>query len=164
MVTEDCIPYPCPMLYIHPMDSIELQAELAKVAQQCLARKVRQASRVICAAYDEALRPHGIKVSQFNLLVAVGLFGDASPADLGKGLALEKSTVSRNVERMVESGLMVANRGKDQRAKTYRLTLKGRALLKRALPDWRAAEQVARERIGADGVAGLDLLADCILP
>ena len=44
---------------------------IGRVARECIAVRVRLINRVITALYDEALRPHGLRVSQANILVAV---------------------------------------------------------------------------------------------
>ena len=44
---------------------------LDRVAGECIAVRVRLINRVITALYDAALRPHGVRVSQGNILVAV---------------------------------------------------------------------------------------------
>ncbi len=53
---------------------------LDRVASDCIAARVRLINRVVTAIYDDALRPHGLRVSQGNILVAVGRKGQARPA------------------------------------------------------------------------------------
>jgi DNA-binding MarR family transcriptional regulator len=138
--------------------SSQIDPKLASIGQECLARKVRQASRQLTALYDERLRPLGLRSSQMNLLVAIGCHGEASPADLCRSLDLEKSTVSRNVARMVSQDWLGSNRGSDGGV-SYRLTRKGRGLLTRAMPAWKKAESEAREFLGTAGVKALEALA-----
>ncbi len=145
------------------MNVSELKSALRDVADNCLARKVRQTNRVLSALYDDALRPHNIKASQFNILVAVGACGSASPAELQQHLDLEKSTVSRNVERMLANGWLECM-PKQERGLTYRLSRKGRQLMQRALPDWKAAQRLARRRLGSKGVQALEQLARSLNP
>lgn len=138
--------------------------QMRQVSQQCLARKVRQASRQICAIYDEALRPFGLKASQFNLLIAIGCQGETTPGILQQAMSLEKSTVSRNVERMAAKGWLLSRKRQDQRALHYRLSSKGRALVERALPAWREAERDIRDLLGQERVGALDRLVNGIIP
>ena len=152
------------MLYIHLMPAPISDDDLQLVARQCLVRKVRQASRVVTALYDEALRPHGLKSSQMNLLVAIGAMRGATPAALGAGLGLEKSTVSRGTERMVASGWLEARPDPAGRGLSYRLAPRGRALLAAALPDWKRAEAEARRRLGRAGVQAIEALSRQIAP
>src|SRR5262245_59448709 len=72
----------------------------AVIAAECLAVRLRALNRAVSALYDDALRPHGLRVGQLNLLVAVARLGPAKPGDLCRFLCMEKSTLSRDVEVM----------------------------------------------------------------
>src|SRR4051812_25422834 len=74
------------------------------IAGECLAVRVRTLNRAVTALYDEALRPHGLRVGQLNLLVAVARMGTAKPGDLCRVLRMDKSTLSRDVEVMRRNG------------------------------------------------------------
>src|SRR3954469_25075445 len=74
------------------------------IAGECLAVRVRTLNRAVTALYDEALRPHGLRVGQLNLLVAVARAGTARPGDLCRILRMDKSTLSRDVEVMRRNG------------------------------------------------------------
>lgn len=149
--------------------SDDLQRLARSMRRDCLAMRVRQLNRRVTRMYDAALRPHGVSTAQLNVLVALALAGGARPADIAQALALEKSTLSRNLTRMaarrwVES--VPAERGTAQR---LRLLPAGRRVLEAALPAWRAAQRRAMAELdpelvdalrgasgpsGAGGVAG----------
>src|SRR3954463_10177645 len=74
------------------------------IARDCIAVRVRALNRAVTALYDDALRPHGLRVGQLNLLVAVARMGTARPGDLCRVLLMEKSTLSRDVEVMRRNG------------------------------------------------------------
>ena len=74
------------------------------IAGECLGVRVRTLNRAVTALYDEALRPHGLRVGQLNLLVAVARMGTARPGDLCRFLRMDKSTLSRDVELMRRNG------------------------------------------------------------
>ena len=74
------------------------------IGGECLAVRLRTLSRAVNAIYDAALRPHGVRVGQLNLLVVVGRFGIAKPGDLCRILRMDKSTLSRDVELMRRNG------------------------------------------------------------
>ena len=57
----------------------------AIIAAECLAVRLRALNRAVTALYDDALRPHGLRVGQLNLLVAVARMGTARPGDLCRG-------------------------------------------------------------------------------
>src|SRR4051794_18961527 len=120
------------------------------IAAECLAVRVRALNRAVTALYDDALRPHGLRVGQLNLLVAVARMGTARPADLCRALCMDKSTLSRDVEVMQRNGwLEVEDAG--GRSRPLRLSPEGQALLERVAPAWRKAQAQARTLIGDDG-------------
>jgi DNA-binding MarR family transcriptional regulator len=130
------------------------------IARDCIAVRLRLLNRVVTNLYDEALRPLGVKVSQFNILVVTGKLGLARPAQVCEILQMDTSTLSRNVERMRANGWLEAVPDDDDaRAQPFRLTLAGKKLIERAVPAWQAAQQEATKVLGADGIALLDRAA-----
>jgi len=119
-----------------------------RIARDCLAVRLRLLNRAVTRIYDEALRPLGLKVSQMNILVVVGLRGPIRPVDVGSLLSLEKSTLSRNVQRIVDQGWIEVRDG-------LRLTRKGSRLLARAEPAWKQAQERAHALLGAKGAAAV---------
>ena len=140
------------MQYSAGMETVERMndqmAVMREVAGDCLAVRVRLVNRVITSIYDTALRPHGLRISQMNLLVAIGFRGRISPGELSQRLCVDESTVSRNVDRMVSQGWLKTTGKFDRRAHDLELTEEGQALVGRALPAWRKAQRQARELIG----------------
>ena len=122
------------------------------IARSCLAVRVRMLNRVITNLYDEALRPLGLKVSQLNILVVAAKLGTARPTEVCDMLLLDPSTLSRNVERMQAHGWLETVADSDRRAQPFRITAKGLALLKRAVPLWEQAQKRAAELLGPEGV------------
>jgi len=123
-----------------------------RIARSCLAVRVRMLNRVITNLYDEALRPLGLKVSQLNILVVAAKLGTARPTEVCDMLLLDPSTLSRNVERMQAHGWLEVVADSDRRAQPFRITAKGLALLKRAVPLWEQAQKRAAELLGPEGV------------
>ncbi len=128
------------------------------IAAECLAVRVRALNRAVTALYDDALRPHGLRVGQLNLLVAVARMGTARPGDLCRMLRMDKSTLSRDVEVMRRNGWLEVERPAGGRARPLRLSPEGQALLERVVPAWRQAQEQARTLIGDDGAEAV--LAD----
>ena len=70
-----------------------------EIAANCLAVRARITSRDITKLYDDALRPLGLRSTQLSVLVAVSRLGDALPSKVGEVLHLDRSTLSRTLER-----------------------------------------------------------------
>src|ERR687885_1527698 len=92
------------------------------IAGECLGVRVRTLNRAVTSLYDEALRPHGLRVGQLNLLVATARMGTARPGDLCRLLRMDKSTLSRDVEVMRRNGWLEVDDSGGGRARPVRLT------------------------------------------
>lgn len=130
------------------------------MAGECLAVRVRALNRAISGLYDEALRPHGLRVGQLNLLVAVAKLGAARPADLCRVLRMDKSTLSRDVEVIRRNGWLELDETGAGRSRPLRLSPSGEALLEAVVPAWRQAQAKATALVGDDGAAALGRAVD----
>jgi DNA-binding MarR family transcriptional regulator len=127
-----------------------------RVGPECLGFTARLLSRVITAVYDDALADVGLKVSQFSLLSAIANREDTRPAELAKFLAMDESTLSRNVARMCARGWLKLESGDDdRRSHQIIITEKGMALLRKSYPAWQKAQSQLTQRLGSQGVTAL---------
>jgi len=117
--------------------------------------RVRLLNRVVTKVYDDCLRSHGLRTAQMNILVAVSLMKSASPSEIERRLCLEKSTVSRNVNRMRRRGWLELMPGKDGRSHQLQVTRQGATLLRKATSAWQQAQEKAVSLLGKDGVESL---------
>ncbi len=130
--------------------------ELAEiVARDCIANKVRLLNRAVTAVYDEALRPHGLKISQMSVLVTVAKLDGPSPGAVGRTLHMEKSTLSRNVERMRARGWLEIVPTADGRAHRLRVTARGCELLREVHDAWARAQERGAALLGDAGLRGI---------
>lgn len=137
--------------------------KLAKaVASECIGVRVRVLNRVITNIFDRALQPLDLKLTQGNILVMLSLYGQASPGDIGKVLLMEKSTVSRNLERMRKKGWIDVAGKDDGQAQVVSVTAKGRKLLEAAHTAWKKAQKEATQLLGEEGVSALHKLHETV--
>ena len=129
------------------------------IAKTCIAVRLRLMNRVVTNFYDDALRPLGLKVSQLNILIVTAKLGLARPTQIGEILQLDKSTLSRNLERMRAHGLLDVVPEEEARAQPFRLTSQGKRLIEKAIPAWEQAQRQAVELLGDEGIALLDKAA-----
>ena len=130
------------------------------IAGECLGVRVRTLNRVVTALYDEALRPHGLRAGQLNLLVVVARLGTAKPGDLCRVLRMDKSTLSRDVEVLRRYGWMEVEEATDARARPLRLSARGHSVLETVLPAWSQAQEKARALLGGEATAALGQAVD----
>ena len=111
--------------------------EIARqMSNECIARRLRQINRTVTRLYDDALRPLGFTINQLNILATIVNRGPIPPGQLGQMLGMEKSTVSRTVDRMCKRGWIDIGPGKDKRSQSLKATPQGRQLLLVAAPIW----------------------------
>ena len=126
----------------------------------CTCATLRRASRALTQLYDEAMRPVGLRSTQFTILQALSLAGEVSQRDLGQLLAMDSTTLTRTLEIMGEHGWIAKRRGQDRREWRMRLSKSGEAQLKRALPHWQKVQGQVRAQLGNELSDNLLKLAD----
>jgi DNA-binding MarR family transcriptional regulator len=136
--------------------SAGVETTIDTIARNCIAVRLRLLNRVVTNLYDEALREHGVKISQLNILVAAGKLGLARPGQVCDILQLDVSTLSRNVERMRAKGWLESVPDEDARAQPFQLTPQGKRLIEKAVPAWELAQRKAGELLGKGGIALFD--------
>jgi DNA-binding MarR family transcriptional regulator len=129
-----------------------------KTSGACLATRVRQLSRIITRLYDDAMRPHGITASQFTLLTQLASRDGITAVEIGHSLDIEKSTLSRNLKRLLALGMIIMDPPAGRRGRGLHLTEKGREVIKTAYPVWREAQEKAVNVMGPESRESLDSL------
>jgi DNA-binding MarR family transcriptional regulator len=121
----------------------------------CTCFRVRGAARRVTQIYGRHLAPTGLKISQFSLLGFVTAEGPVSIGRLSDLLTTDRTTLTRNLRPLLAAGLIERATSGDKRRHELVATATGRALLKRALPLWAAAEHEVRAAMGAKLTADL---------
>lgn len=122
----------------------------------CLATRVRQLSRIVTRLYDDALRPLGITASQYTLLAQLASRDGITAVEIGHELDIEKSTLSRNLKRLLALGHIVMDPPAGRRGRGLHLTPKGQTVLVEAFPVWREAQTRATSILGTETRGVLD--------
>ncbi len=118
------------------------------IATHCLSVRMRVMNRMVGAIYDEALRPHGIKASQLNILVAVSAFGKITSRQLCRVLHMDASTFSRAVARLKKNRWLQVEPSGEGKILKIALTQKGLKKIEQIYPDWQRAQAKAAEALG----------------
>ena len=116
----------------------------------CTCRTLRRAARAVTAVYDECFAPSGLLTTQYAVLSAVERLEPATITELADELALDRTTVTRNLEGLAQGGLLTSHSGQDGRTREVRLTLAGRRRYAEALPLWALAQKTVESRLGTD--------------
>jgi DNA-binding MarR family transcriptional regulator len=126
----------------------------------CLCLASRRASRSITRAFDRRLRSHGIRATQFSILVTLVERGPTTIGDLAEELGIERTTLSRNLDVVAARGWVKIGVGtEDARSRIVSIARGGRKAVADALPAWREAQNTAVAAIGRAGSDALHALA-----
>ncbi|MBZ5720002.1 MAG: MarR family winged helix-turn-helix transcriptional regulator [Acidobacteriia bacterium] len=108
----------------------------------------RRTSRALTQLYEQALRPFGLRATQFTILQVLVHVNETTQGQLGEILAMDSTTLTRTLAIMVRRGWVAERRGEDRRQRWLRLTKAGEAQFKRAQPAWEKAQAGLRRRVG----------------
>ena len=117
----------------------------------CACQNLRRLSRVVTRIYDQELREAGIEVTQFGLLTALAIVGQANQKTLSAGFAMDSTTLTRTLGLLRKQGWVRARRGNDRRERLFSLTEAGRRQMAMAQPHWERAERRLRKELGDAG-------------
>ncbi|MCG8567059.1 MAG: MarR family winged helix-turn-helix transcriptional regulator [Desulfobacterales bacterium] len=120
------------------------------IVSQCLSVRVRLINRMVSAIYDKAMKPHGIKSTQFTVLAAVAALESPTSRELSQVLHMDTSTFSRTLGILKQRGLLESEPSGQGKILTIRITRDGAALLEQAYPDWEKAQAEALDALGPD--------------
>jgi DNA-binding MarR family transcriptional regulator len=141
------------ILFLKPNRCIYIYLDMTRPftpALPCMCASFRRASRALTQFYDQAMRPLGLRGTQFTVLQALSLAGEVSQGQLGQILAIDSTTLTRTLEIMRRRGWIAKRPGEDRREWRLRLTRSGESQFKRALPSWEEVQSRLRSRLGSD--------------
>lgn len=127
----------------------------------CTSFKLRQLARRVGRRYDAALQAAtGLKATQYSLLTHVEKLGPLAPGDLARRMALDASTLTRNLQLLAAQGLVRVEAGADQRSRQVVLTPAGCARRAEGRAAWRQAQAGLHAQLGEARVQRLHALID----
>lgn len=118
--------------------------------EDCAAYRLRVINRAITRIYDEALRPHGLRIAQLNTLVVVMESDGITPNELS-----QRMHMARNVERMCQNGWLELVSLEDARSHAIHTTAKGQKLVREAAVSWEKAQAETEAILGAQVLKSL---------
>lgn len=110
----------------------------------CACISARRMARLLTKMYAEEMGQH-MEPAQFGLLQMVANLPHCTQAALARALAMDKTTVSRDVAVMKKRGWLEGGRGE------IRVTEDGRAMLTQTAPHWLRAQKRLHKLLGENG-------------
>jgi DNA-binding MarR family transcriptional regulator len=127
-----------------------------QLCEDCTCGVLRRAARAATSIYDGALKPTGLRVTQFAILRILDRAGPLPVSRLAAEAALERTTMARNLDPLERRALVLVTPGEtDARRRVASLTDAGRNALTEALPHWRRAQEQISRRVDPESVRGL---------
>lgn len=127
-----------------------------EIGDACVCLNLRRAARQVARRYDEVLRPANLTSGQFSILAALLREVPVSLTELAEMLAMDRTTLNRNLKPLERDGLVRTARNEfDQRVRAIELSECGRQRMSQALPLWRQAQALSEEYLGIHGWAEL---------
>jgi DNA-binding MarR family transcriptional regulator len=117
----------------------------------CACQNLRRLTRVVTRIYDQELRKASLEITQFGLLTALAITGEANQKRLSAGFAMDSTTLTRTLGLLRKQGWVQMKRGKDKRERLFSLTRAGKRQMAEAQPYWELAEQRLRQELGNTG-------------
>jgi len=131
-----------------PGDAPVSEAGKTFVIAESLGYLLNRAARLMAATLAERLRPMGIGIGQWAVLLFLWERDGQTQADLSRVVAIEPPTMVRTIDRMERDGLVArAADPRDARLTRIHLTDRGRELRDRLIPEAVAVNDAVAGRL-----------------
>jgi len=114
----------------------------------CACGRLRRAARALTQLYDDAMAGADLRVTQFSLLRALARSGSMRISQLAAAQLLDRTALSRNLDPLLDRGLVRIAPGRDARTREVAITRAGQAALRAAMPCWERAQREVARRLG----------------
>ncbi len=131
-----------------------------KAPRGCTNFKLRQLLRSVSRLYDAELARAGLKGTQYSLLSHLVGLGPVAPGELARHMGMDASTLTRNVQVLIQLGWVKQGPGADTRSRRLVITDLGRAKQAEAKAYWKRAQLSLNAKLGSAQVAALHDLID----
>ena len=113
----------------------------------CVCIHLRRIAQKVTELYDNALKPTGITLNQYSLLVNISRIEGCGTGELAQRVKLEKSTLVRTIQPLLRNGLIIDKASGGKRRRRLYLTPAGEDVLKAAFPLWNKAQEEVAARL-----------------
>lgn len=124
----------------------------------CISGKVMRLSRATANIFRKYLQPYDITDSQLSILFILSKAGGLTQKQLSDIAVLEKSTLSRNIKRLLDKQYLSRTN-----FPIISITEKGKQFVNDIIPEWQKAMNEIQEMLGENGENALTLLHSKLL-
>lgn len=119
---------------------VGLSPEELRETRACHCLEARKRARELTRTYERALRPHGLRATQFSVLAALAQTGPVPTSRLAVILGLERTTLTRVAKTMIRNGWLFVQQGEDERVRILAVTPNGKHVLAESFPSWKRVQ------------------------
>lgn len=91
--------------------------------------------------YDGALKPSGVKITQFSILRLLSAFPGLTTGEMAEALVMDSTTLTRTLKIIQDNGWIAVAPGEDRRERHWTITPVGQEKMQQALPLWKNAQK-----------------------
>jgi len=128
----------------------------------CTCFAARRTARTITQHYEQHLKPSGLTVTQFTLLVLLSASGPQPLSRFAALLGVERTTLTRNLSSLLARGWVTESTTGDRRVRLLAVTRRGTAAARAAMPLWREAQKSIARRLGAGAIQALAAASEAV--
>jgi DNA-binding MarR family transcriptional regulator len=114
----------------------------------CTCFLLRKLTRKVTQAYDRAIAPSGLTITQYSLLRHLERKPGISVSTLAQRMGMERTTLVRTLKPVVQAGWARYGERESGRSAELELTPKGAERLANAAPLWSRAQGELRAQLG----------------
>ena len=126
----------------------------------CTNLKLHQLGRLVSRHYESYLAPAGLRGTQYSLLSHVVKLAPLRLGELANAMQMDASTLTRNLQPLIDRGLARVDVGDDARSRIVQATAAGQALRSDAQQAWKRAQLALNHKLGNRRVSALHALID----
>lgn len=110
--------------------------DLSMEFADCLILNTIKTARSVIRRYDNRLKSLGVTVIQFSVISLIDRYENMTINALAGRIAMDRSTLTRNLDVLVKKGLVIKRNAEKGNAKVCALTEEGERLLAQIVPIW----------------------------
>ncbi len=124
----------------------------------CIASKIQKSNRILNNIFRKHLKVLDLSNSQVSILFVLSKKKCTTQKELADFLFLEKSTINRNIERLIKQNFI-------ERTELNQVAITSTGIDKvlNIVPHWQEAMHEAEEKLGAEGLSSLNTLLKTLI-
>jgi DNA-binding MarR family transcriptional regulator len=91
--------------------------------------------------YDQALKPSGVKITQFGILRLLSACPGLTTGAIADALVMDSTTLTRTLKIIQDSKWIEVTPGEDRRERHWTVTAAGQERLRQAIPLWKEVQK-----------------------